>query len=72
MLRRHRRLITCLGLILFFLSQPVSYVRADGWKSTLPKQLTGIYPLTKTVDDRIKICRAGIALVIQKGKTVGD
>ncbi len=67
--RTHR--ITCLGLILFLLSLP-SLAKADGWKKALSQQLKETYPLTKTGEDRNRVGKHGIVLVVQKENIVGD
>ena len=72
MLHRNLHRITCLGLILSFVLLHSSFARADGWKEALSKQLKEIYPLTKTGEDRNRIGKHGIVLVIQKENIVGD
>jgi len=59
-------------LILSFVLLHSSFARADGWKEALSKQLKEIYPLTKTGEDRNRIGKHGIVLVIQKENIVGD
>ncbi len=68
----HPHSITRLFLILSFLFAPCFFVRADGWKETLSKQLKKTYPLTKTGEDRNRIGKHGTVLVIQKENIVGD
>jgi len=73
MLQRNLRRITRLASILsFLLLLPPSLTKAHGWKEALSKQLKEIYLLTKTGEDRNRIGKAGIVLMIQKGNTVGD
>lgn len=72
MLHRNLHRITSLGLILSFVLLHSSFARADGWKEALSKQLKEIYPLTKTGEDRNRIGKHGIVLVIQKENIVGD